>query len=115
MSHLQYFSYAQNFHYSQSVRLPHDQILVSGQPGLDRATGKIPTDLREEIDQAFRNVDTAVKEAGGESRKNVTVVCDRRFESNHNHSLENSCCGWKQLQKRLIAHGVYRIGDRTSL
>jgi enamine deaminase RidA (YjgF/YER057c/UK114 family) len=68
MSHLQYFSYAKNFHYSQSVRLPHNQILVSGQPGLNRETGKISAHLREEIDQAFRNVDTAVREAGGKSK-----------------------------------------------
>ncbi|CAK1363957.1 uncharacterized protein RHO25_005900 [Cercospora beticola] len=71
MSHLQYFSYAKNFHYSQSVRLPHNQILVSGQPGLNRETGKIPTDHREEIDQAFRNVDMAVKEAGGSGIEQV--------------------------------------------
>ena len=75
MSHLSYYCYpgfgeraAQQTHYSQAVRLPGptgDIIQISGQGGWDRATSEFNPNWAEQIDQAFENVDVALKDAGG--------------------------------------------------
>lgn len=75
MSHLTYYSYAgfgeraaRDTHYSQAVRLPSptgDIIQISGQGGWDRDTSEFNLNWAEQIDQAFENVDVALKEAGG--------------------------------------------------
>lgn len=88
MSHLSYFSPAFNAHYSQAVR-KGSEIIVSGQPGLNRVTRYlypvkplrfrrtdhrhrvIPTDLKEEVEQAFANIDQYVREAGGKGMSQV--------------------------------------------
>ncbi|KAF7185820.1 2-iminobutanoate/2-iminopropanoate deaminase [Pseudocercospora fuligena] len=70
MSHLTYFSPAFNAHYSQAVR-KGSEIIVSGQPGLNRITRVIPTDLKEEVEQAFANIDQFVREAGGKGMSQV--------------------------------------------
>ncbi|KAK0372503.1 endoribonuclease L-PSP [Colletotrichum limetticola] len=79
MSGLQYFSYKgygekllQEMHYSQAVRVG-DNIEISGQiqGGWDSKTGEIPSNLMQEIDQAFENVDIALKEAGGQGWSQV--------------------------------------------
>ncbi|KAI3535195.1 endoribonuclease L-PSP [Colletotrichum filicis] len=64
MSGLQCFSYngygeklLQEMHYSQAVR--------------DSKTGEVPSNLMQEIDQAFENVDIALKEAGGQGWSQV--------------------------------------------
>jgi enamine deaminase RidA (YjgF/YER057c/UK114 family) len=51
--------------YSDAVRVPagHDQIVVSGTPGLDE-NGDIPADFAEEVRQAWRNVAAILEKAG---------------------------------------------------
>ncbi|KIJ48719.1 hypothetical protein M422DRAFT_162319 [Sphaerobolus stellatus SS14] len=85
MSHLQYYCYKgfgeakrEELWYSQAVRVG-DRIECSGQGGWDPATSKIHADLSDEFDQAFANVDLALKHAGGKGwcqvyRVNMYVV-----------------------------------------
>ncbi|KAF2835340.1 YjgF-like protein [Patellaria atrata CBS 101060] len=80
MSHLQYFDYEgfgqrvkKDTHYSQAVRIG-DKIHCSGQGGWDRITEEIPSNLQKEIDQAFANVEFALKEAGGKGWEQVYKV-----------------------------------------
>ncbi|KAH7349751.1 endoribonuclease L-PSP [Plectosphaerella cucumerina] len=79
MSHLQYFSYdgfgkfaLENFGYNQAVRVG-DRIELSGQGGWDphSVPPKFPGDLESQIDQAFSNIDTALKDAGGKGISQV--------------------------------------------
>ncbi|KAL0937447.1 endoribonuclease L-PSP [Colletotrichum truncatum] len=79
MSALKYFSYKDygvtllnEMHYSQAVRVG-DTIEISGQAsgGWDQKTGEVPSDLSEEIDQAFANVDMTLRDAGGEGWSQV--------------------------------------------
>ncbi|EJD35647.1 endoribonuclease L-PSP [Auricularia subglabra TFB-10046 SS5] len=71
MAHLQYFSYAgvgerkhKEMHYNQAVRIG-DRIEISGQGGWDIETGIVHSDLVKQIDQAYANVDLALRIAGG--------------------------------------------------
>ncbi|SPO07328.1 related to L-PSP endoribonuclease family protein [Cephalotrichum gorgonifer] len=80
MSHLQYFSYEgfgdrvrTETHYSQAVRIG-DKIEISGQGGWDPITEKIPEDLAQQVDQAFANVELALKKAGGKGWSQVYRV-----------------------------------------
>ncbi|KAK1957494.1 endoribonuclease L-PSP [Colletotrichum eremochloae] len=77
MSGLKYFSYEhygvtlrKEMHYSQAVRVG-DNIEISGQGGWDPKTGDITSDLLQEIDQAFENVDLTLRDAGGEGWSQV--------------------------------------------
>ncbi|KAK1701150.1 endoribonuclease L-PSP [Colletotrichum godetiae] len=77
MSGLKYFSYKgygkkllREMHYSQAVRVG-DNIEISGQGGWDSETGMVPSDLMQEIDQAFENVNINLKEAGGQGWSQV--------------------------------------------
>jgi 2-iminobutanoate/2-iminopropanoate deaminase len=51
--------------YADAIRVPadHDQIIVSGTPGLDE-NGNIPADFAEEARQAWRNVAAILEKAG---------------------------------------------------
>ncbi|KAL6409272.1 hypothetical protein AUP68_05644 [Ilyonectria robusta] len=92
MSHLQYYNYpgfgewaSVNLGYSQAVRVG-DRIECSGQDV--SATGGVkavesgpvsledafPADIKAEIEQAFRNVDLALKTAGGKGWSQVFRV-----------------------------------------
>jgi len=101
MSSPQFFSYPgqgqvlrSQLWYSQSVRIG-DRIEISGQGttsftlkapssqpntltfpagGWDPETGKMKTDLLEEVDQAFSNVDLALRHAGGKGWPQVYKV-----------------------------------------
>ncbi|KAJ8087738.1 hypothetical protein PM082_006575 [Marasmius tenuissimus] len=82
MSHLKYFSYPgfgeiarESTWYSQAVRIG-DRIEVSGQGGWDPKTGKMTSGISylEEIDQAFANVDLALRHAGGKGWSQVYRV-----------------------------------------
>ncbi|KAM0154654.1 hypothetical protein ACHAQE_005751 [Botrytis cinerea] len=82
MSNLEYFNYEgygettakQNFWYSQAVRVG-DIIECSGQVALtggwDRITEKIPSDIEKQIEQAFDNVEAALKTAGSKGWEDV--------------------------------------------
>lgn len=100
MSHLQYHNYEgigekfqQDYWYSQAVRVG-DRIEGAGQGktalclarsgtelttlfhigGWDPKTGAIPADTVSQIDQAFRNVDLNLKQAGGKGWEQVFRV-----------------------------------------
>ncbi|CAM1502491.1 Fc.00g044750.m01.CDS01 [Cosmosporella sp. VM-42] len=82
MSHLKYYAYPgagewarDNIGYSQAVRVG-DRVECSGQGGwkFTEAGIAFPKDLNEEIDQAFRNVETALKDAGGKGWSQVFRV-----------------------------------------
>ncbi|KAK4223048.1 endoribonuclease L-PSP [Podospora fimiseda] len=60
-------------HYSQSLRL-NNKIHTSGQGGWNQSTGQIPTSIKEEINQAFTNVETVLKSAGGKGWTEVYKV-----------------------------------------
>ncbi|TEY31285.1 hypothetical protein BOTCAL_0806g00050 [Botryotinia calthae] len=78
MSNLKYFNYEgygettakQNLWYSQAVRVG-DIIECSGQGGWDRITEKIPSDIETQIEQAFDNVEAALKTAGSKGWEDV--------------------------------------------
>ncbi|KAE8390389.1 hypothetical protein ETB97_010333 [Aspergillus alliaceus] len=80
MSHLTYYDYPgvgernrQNFKYSQAVRI-NDRIECSGQGGWDPNTGVFYKEINAQIDQAFANVDLALKTAGGKGWEQVYRV-----------------------------------------
>ncbi|KAK7056375.1 NRAMP-like transporter smf-3 [Paramarasmius palmivorus] len=80
MASLSYYSYAgvgernrQRFWYSQAVRFGN-RIECAGQGGWDPKTGQIPADINAQIDQAFANVDLAIKTAGGKGWSQVFKV-----------------------------------------
>jgi 2-iminobutanoate/2-iminopropanoate deaminase len=60
--------------YSDAIRVPggHDQIVVSGTPGLDES-GKIPADFADEARQAWRNV-AAILEKAGASVSDIVFI-----------------------------------------
>ena len=62
--------------YSDAIRIPagqdHDQIIVSGTPGLN-AEGSIPADFAEEARQAWRNVGAILEKAGASISDIVSV------------------------------------------
>ncbi|GKT47558.1 RutC family protein [Colletotrichum spaethianum] len=77
MSGLRYFSYKdhgarllEQMNYHQAVRVG-DRIETAGQGGWCPKTGEISSDLLEEIDQVFTNIDLALKEAGGQGWSQV--------------------------------------------
>ncbi|PGH32342.1 hypothetical protein GX50_04879 [[Emmonsia] crescens] len=43
--------------------------------GRDRITEKIPTNIGEQVDQAFANVEHAMKQAGGKGWEQAYKVC----------------------------------------
>ncbi|KAH8703271.1 L-PSP endoribonuclease family protein [Talaromyces proteolyticus] len=71
MSHPEYFNYEglgkinqQKYKYSQAVRVG-DRIECAGQGGWDPQTGILKEDVEAQINQTFKNVDLALKTAGG--------------------------------------------------
>ncbi|KAK1622823.1 L-PSP endoribonuclease family protein [Colletotrichum phormii] len=80
MSHLQYYAYAdhgvrqrRNFSYSQAVRIG-DRIECAGQGGWDPVSGEFYKEINEQIDQAFKNVELNLKDAGGKGWSQVFRV-----------------------------------------
>ncbi|XRM43546.1 hypothetical protein ABZX51_006712 [Aspergillus tubingensis] len=80
MSHLTYYNYEgvgkrnqQKFKYSQAVRIG-DRIECSGQGGWDPNTGEFYKEINEQIDQAFKNVELNLKNAGGKGWEQVFRV-----------------------------------------
>ncbi|KXJ90107.1 Endoribonuclease L-PSP/chorismate mutase-like protein [Microdochium bolleyi] len=60
----------QEMRYNQAVRI-EDRIETAGQGGWNPTTGEIPASLTDEIDQAFANVDLALRAAGGQGWSQV--------------------------------------------
>ncbi|RAL11868.1 RidA family protein [Aspergillus homomorphus CBS 101889] len=93
MSHLTYYNYdkvgkrnQQTFKYSQAVRIG-DRIECSGQGGWDPQTGAFNREINAQIDQAFRNVELALKTAGGKGWEQVYRVNSYHVPIN-NEALE---------------------------
>lgn len=105
MSHLRYFAYdgvgktnLEHYGYNQAVKVG-DRIECSGQGellsmsfamgcmessdrcvgGWDAKTGEIQSDISGQIDQAFKNVDIALKDAGGRGWEQVCTFTTQPF------------------------------------
>ncbi|PYI02631.1 L-PSP endoribonuclease family protein [Aspergillus sclerotiicarbonarius CBS 121057] len=80
MSHLTYYNYdgvgkrnQQTFKYSQAVRIG-DRIECAGQGGWDPNTGVFYKEINAQIDQAFKNVELNLKDAGSKGWEQVFRV-----------------------------------------
>uniref|UniRef100_A0A8H7NBQ8 Uncharacterized protein n=1 Tax=Bionectria ochroleuca TaxID=29856 RepID=A0A8H7NBQ8_BIOOC len=58
--------------YHQSIRIG-DRIEVSGQGGWDTETGEVSKDVKTQIDQIFKNIDLALKDAGARAGPRCTA------------------------------------------
>jgi len=127
MSNLQSYAYPgygewaqKNLYYTQAVRVG-DRIVCSGQGGWDHKQKVfsletlVQKDLLEEIDQAFENVDYALKHAGGKGWSQVYRVVTystdigpqhKRLVENFRKWMPNHCPVWTQL-------GVKQLGADT--
>ncbi|KAK0658035.1 endoribonuclease L-PSP [Cercophora newfieldiana] len=105
--------------YSQSVRIG-DRIEISGQGGWDPTTGAMKTDLIEELDQAFENVDLALRDAGGKGWEQVYKVTMYVLESvmDNEEFLGRAIGNLKKWvpghQPLLTAVGVAKLGAGSS-
>ncbi|KAG8526361.1 uncharacterized protein KY384_000354 [Bacidia gigantensis] len=73
--------FQEQFHFSQSVRIG-DRIETSGHGGSNRETGKLPESVSAQIAGAFRNIQGALIDAGGEGWNQVYQV--RSYHVNMN-------------------------------
>ncbi|KAK9238588.1 Endoribonuclease L-PSP/chorismate mutase-like protein [Lipomyces kononenkoae] len=120
MSHLNYYAYngvgernRAQFWYSQAVRVA-DRIECSGQGGWDPITGVINPEINAQIDQAFANVDRALKDAGGKGWSQVYRVNSYHLPLNN----EAIAAVVRNFQKWTPEHhpiwtcvGVTRLGE----
>ncbi|KAK6902563.1 endoribonuclease L-PSP [Kwoniella mangroviensis CBS 10435] len=120
MSHLPYFAYPgsghikqRDFHYSQAVRIG-DFIHCSGQGGWNPETDVIYKEINAQIDQAFINVDIALKDAGGKGWEQVYQIDSYHVPIN-NEALEamvRNMRKWCPNHKPLFTCvGVPRLGE----
>ncbi|KAJ9133441.1 Endoribonuclease L-PSP [Pleurostoma richardsiae] len=123
MSHLKYFSYdgvgvrnRENFWYSQAVRVG-DRIECAGQDmnrGWDPATGEFYKEINAQIDQAFKNVELNLKDAGGKGWSQVYRVNSYHVPLN-NEALEAMVRNFKKYmpdhQPIWTCVGVTRLGE----
>ncbi|KAF2111864.1 endoribonuclease L-PSP [Lophiotrema nucula] len=80
MSHLQYSAYKgvgernlKQYKYNEAVRIG-DRVECAGQGGWDPETGAYNTEISAQIEQAFKNVDLNLKDAGGKGWEQVFRV-----------------------------------------
>ncbi|KAJ3515502.1 hypothetical protein NM208_g14958 [Fusarium decemcellulare] len=121
MSHLKYGVYEgagewarDNLGYSQTVRVG-DRIEASGQGGWIWQNGTLdfPKTVEEQIDQAFRNVDTALKAAGGKGWDQVFRVNSYHLEITPevNASMKKNYEKWMPNHKPIWTQiGVKQLG-----
>ncbi|KAL4887942.1 Endoribonuclease L-PSP/chorismate mutase-like protein, partial [Aspergillus ambiguus] len=120
MSHLTYYNYdgvgkrnQQNFKYSQAVRIG-DRIECSGQGGWDPDTGDFYKEINAQIDQAFRNVELALKTAGGKGWEQVFRVNSYHVPIN-NEALEAMVRNFRNYMPNheplWTCVGVTRLGE----
>ncbi|CAI6340610.1 unnamed protein product [Periconia digitata] len=120
MSHLQYYAYdgvgVRNrglYGYNQAVRVG-DRIECSGQGGWDPSTGAYNTEINAQIDQAFANVDLALKNAGGKGWSQVFRVNSYHVPLN-NEALAAMARNFKKWmpdhQPIWTAIGAARLGE----
>ncbi|EEY23533.1 endoribonuclease L-PSP [Verticillium alfalfae VaMs.102] len=80
MSQLKYYSYVghgvrlrEQINYNQAVRI-NDRIECSGQCGWDHITGEVPDEFNSQLENAFKNVDVNLRDAGGQGWSQVFKV-----------------------------------------
>ncbi|GAQ46528.1 hypothetical protein AtubIFM55763_000916 [Aspergillus tubingensis] len=120
MSHLTYYNYEgvgkrnqQKFKYSQAVRIG-DRIECSGQGGWDPNTGEFYKEINEQIDQAFKNVELNLKNAGGKGWEQVFRVNSYHVPIN-NEALDAMVRNFKKYMPNheplWTCVGVTRLGE----
>lgn len=99
------------YHYSQSIRIG-PTIRTSGQGGFDE-DGKIIEPMREQIHAAFKNVEKALKGAGGKGWSQVIAV--RTFHIDLDASFETVVEMFKEFMPGhrpiWVAVGVAKLGE----
>uniref|UniRef100_A0A060TIZ1 ARAD1D50820p n=1 Tax=Blastobotrys adeninivorans TaxID=409370 RepID=A0A060TIZ1_BLAAD len=119
MSNLTYYSYdgvgkrnLETFGYNQAVRVG-DRIECSGQGGWDPKTGEIYREINQQIDQAFANVDLALRDAGGKGWDQVFRVNSYHIPLNDEalEAMTRNFKKWMPNHKPLwTCVGVTRLG-----
>ncbi|KAK2757756.1 l-psp endoribonuclease family [Colletotrichum kahawae] len=122
MSHLQYHAYKdhgvrqrKNFSYNQAVRVG-DRIECAGQGigGWNPESGVIYKEINAQIDQAFRNVELNLKDAGGKGWSQVFRVNSYHVPIN-DEALAAMVRNFKRYmpehQPIWICVGVMRLGE----
>ncbi|KAI4594244.1 hypothetical protein KJ359_008519 [Pestalotiopsis sp. 9143b] len=120
MSHLQYFAYPgvgernqKTFKYSQAVRVDN-RIECAGQGGWNPETGEFYKEINEQIDQAFKNVEIALKHAGGKGWSQVYRVNSYHVPIN-NEAIEAMVRNFKKWvpdhEPIWTCVGVPRLGE----
>ncbi|WWC65916.1 uncharacterized protein I303_108538 [Kwoniella dejecticola CBS 10117] len=122
MSNLQYHAYAgigqwakDNLGYNQSVRVG-DVIHISGQGGWDpKVIDNISfdEDIAKQIDQAFENVDLALRDAGGKGWSQVFKVTSYHLPLDHSatEAMIRNFAKWMPDHKPLWTEiGVASLG-----
>ncbi|KAF5630185.1 L-PSP endoribonuclease family [Fusarium sp. NRRL 25303] len=120
MSHLKYYAYEgvgvrnkQKFKYSQAVRV-EDKIECAGQGGWNPETGEFYKEINEQIDQAFRNVELNLRDAGGKGWEQVYRVNSYHVPIN-NEALEAMVRNFKHYMPNhepiWTCVGVTRLGE----
>ncbi|KAM0544223.1 hypothetical protein ACHAPJ_011912 [Fusarium lateritium] len=120
MSHLKYYAYdgvgvrnKQKFKYSQAVRVG-DKIECAGQGGWDPQTGEFYKEINAQIDQAFRNVELNLRDAGGKGWEQVYRVNSYHVPIN-DEALEAMVRNFKQYmpdhEPIWTCVGVTRLGE----
>ncbi|KAI0156175.1 putative L-PSP endoribonuclease family protein [Pestalotiopsis sp. NC0098] len=120
MSHLQYFAYPgvgernqKAFKYSQAVRVDN-RIECAGQGGWNPETGDFYKEINEQIDQAFKNVEIALKHAGGKGWSQVYRVNSYHVPIN-NEAIEAMVRNFKKWvpdhEPIWTCVGVPRLGE----
>ncbi|KAI5926469.1 Endoribonuclease L-PSP/chorismate mutase-like protein [Camillea tinctor] len=120
MSHLKYYHYEgqgvekrDRFWYSQAVRVG-DRIECAGQGGWDPITGEFFKEINAQIDQAFKNVEINLKNAGGKGWSQVYRVNSYHVPIN-NEALDAMVRNFKKYmpdhQPIWTCVGVSRLGE----
>ncbi|CAH0051430.1 unnamed protein product [Clonostachys solani] len=76
--------------YHQSIRIG-DRIEVSGQGGWDTETGEVSKDVKTQIDQIFKNIDLALKDAGGKGWSQVYRITAYYIPDTQHEDLMHMC------------------------
>ncbi|KAI1099553.1 YjgF-like protein [Jackrogersella minutella] len=121
MSNLQSYAYPgvgeqarETMHYSQAIRVG-DNIYVAGQGGWDRSNFEVKPNLRDEVDQAFENVDHALRHAGGKGWSQVYRVTTYSTDINgvFDRTVENFRRWMPDHQPIWTTVGVTKLGLDT--
>ncbi|KAB2577088.1 putative l-psp endoribonuclease family protein [Lasiodiplodia theobromae] len=120
MSGLKYYTYegwgkaaAESFYYSQAVRVGN-RIECAGQGGWDPETKVFYKEINAQIDQAFKNVDLNLRDAGGKGWSQVFRVNSYHVPLN-NEALEAMVRNFKKWMPNhrpiWTCVGVTRLGE----